>query len=397
MKFYDTCSLIELQDKAFEEPFAISSVTIDELNDIKEDRSKDPHTKHQARHISKALRNNPNDYKTVRFTKDMLPYGIDDINDNRIIACAASLGKDNVEFFTEDTNCFLMARDVFDLSVSSVKDDSDDYTGFTNLELSDEELAKFYSNPTDNKWNIEQNGYVVINNGVDVRKWNGFEFVALKEKIPKTLQFGTVKAKDVYQRMVIDSIYTNKITMIKGHAGTGKTLLALAALWAMLERHEIDTVIVFCNPVAAAYAAKLGFYPGQRDEKLLDSTIGGIFASKLGEKNGVIRCIEDGKLQLIPFADLRGFDTTGMRAGVLIEEAENLDISLMKLALQRIGADSRCIIDGDYEAQVDSEFYAGANNGMRRASKIFRGQSCYGEVELQNIYRSDIARIADNM
>lgn len=100
---------------------------------------------------------------------------------------------------------------------------------------------------------------------------------------------------------------------------------------------------------------------------------------------------------MLPFSDIRGFDASGMRAGVLIEEAENLDISLMKLALQRLGSDSRCIIDGDYKAQVDSEQYAGANNGMRRASKIFRGKQCYGEVELQNIYRSDIAKIAEEM
>ena len=212
-----------------------------------------------------------------------------------------------------------------------------------------------------------------------------------------TEQEALIKAKDIYQRMAIDSIYTNKISMIKGHAGTGKTLLSLAILWSMLEKHEIDKIIIFCNPVATAYSAKLGFYPGSRDDKLLDSTIGSILAAKLGDQQGVVRYIEDGKLQLLPFADMRGFDTSGMKAGVLIEEAENLDISLMKLALQRIGEDSRCIIDGDYEAQVDSEQYAGANNGMRRASKVFRGRSCYGEVELQIIYRSEIARIAEEM
>lgn len=70
-----------------------------------------------------------------------------------------------------------------------------------------------------------------------------------------------------------------------------------------------------------------------------------------------------------------------------------MDISLMKLALQRIGEDSICIIDGDYNAQVDLNQYAGNNNGMRRMSEIFRGHDFYGEVELQNIYRSKIAKI----
>ena len=129
----------------------------------------------------------------------------------------------------------------------------------------------------------------------------------------------------------------------------------------------------------------------------MDSTTGNILSSKLGDSVEVERLIQDGKLQLIPLADLRGFDTTGMKAGILIEEAENLDISLMKLALQRISVDSRCIIDGDYNAQVDMSQYAGLNNGMRRCSQIFRGQHCYGEVELQKIYRSEIAEIAEKM
>jgi predicted ribonuclease YlaK len=48
-------------------------------------------------------------------------------------------------------------------------------------------------------------------------------------------------------------------------------------------------------------------------------------------------------------SDIRGFDTNGMKAGVYITEAQNLDINLIKLALQRIGEDSVCIIDGDFD------------------------------------------------
>ena len=86
-----------------------------------------------------------------------------------------------------------------------------------------------------------------------------------------------------------------------------------------------------------------------------------------------------------------------MHAAVYISEAQNLDIELMKLALQRIGDDSICILDGDSNTQVDSSLYAGMNNGMRRVSEVFRGQDFYGEVTLQNIYRSQIAKIAQLM
>jgi predicted ribonuclease YlaK len=69
----------------------------------------------------------------------------------------------------------------------------------------------------------------------------------------------------------------------------------------------------------------------------------------------------------------------------------------MKLALQRIGEDSICIIDGDAKTQVDDINFAGANNGMRRASKVFRNHNIYGEIELKNIYRSEIGQIAEKM
>ena len=96
-------------------------------------------------------------------------------------------------------------------------------------------------------------------------------------------------------------------------------------------------------------------------------------------------------------SDIRGFDTSGMRAAIYITEAQNLDIELMKLALQRIGDDSICILDGDNQAQVDLSLYAGVNNGMRRVSQVFKGHSFYGEVELKNIHRSKIAKVAENL
>lgn len=69
----------------------------------------------------------------------------------------------------------------------------------------------------------------------------------------------------------------------------------------------------------------------------------------------------------------------------------------MKLALQRIGEDSICIIDGDQKTQVDDVNFEGSNNGMRRLSKIFKGSSLYGEVELKKIHRSKLAELAERL
>jgi len=80
-------------------------------------------------------------------------------------------------------------------------------------------------------------------------------------------------------------------------------------------------------------SARLGFYPGTRNEKLLDSQIGNLLISKIGGRIEVERLIDEEKLILLPMSDIRGYDTTGMKAGIYIAEAQNLDISLMKLAL----------------------------------------------------------------
>jgi phosphate starvation-inducible protein PhoH len=91
--------------------------------------------------------------------------------------------------------------------------------------------------------------------------------------------------------LLADSLANNQITMAKGPAGSGKTYMSLGYLLSLLEKHKIDKIIVFCNTVATKDSAKLGYYPGSRDEKLLDSQIGNLLASKIGSKLEVERMI----------------------------------------------------------------------------------------------------------
>jgi phosphate starvation-inducible protein PhoH len=108
--------------------------------------------------------------------------------------------------------------------------------------------------------------------------------------------------------------------------------VALAFLFDRLEKGIIDRIIIFCNPVAAKDAAKLGFYPGDRVQKLIDSQVGGILSSKLGSTDQVMRYIEQEKIVLMPAADARGYETPP-NSGVYIMEAQNLDITLMKMLI----------------------------------------------------------------
>lgn len=282
---------------------------------------------------------------------------------------------------------------------------NDNYTGWVDADFSEEQLAEFFENPEQNVFNLLTNQYVVITNQTsgnkEIYKWDGTRNVLCKTPTVKSQFFGQVKPYngDIYQKMALDSIMTNQVTMIKGKPGSGKSYLSIGCLMAMLEKHKIEKIIIFANPVSVGDACQLGFYPGSKDEKLLDSQVGNFLKSKLGGEFGVKKLMYDEKLILLPMADVRGVDTSGYDGpvAVYITEAQNFSISLLKLALQRIGEDTPVIIDGDYMTQVDRLQYAGSNNGMRRMSEVFRGYNFYGEVELPNIFRSEVARVADEM
>lgn len=412
INFYDTSSLLLKVDSLFEEniPFAISSITLDELENIKTSSNKDQEVKYAARKLLHMLDENIEKVNIVIYKEKMLAPILDaDLsvtNDSKILACAIDYAKaEKVCFYTNDLALKTIARIFFNDNVASVNEEKeDDYTGFLEVALDNDEMGEFYSNFSENRFNLLPNQYLVVKEKdggeiVDRLCWTGEAYRHLDYQTFNSKWFGDVRPikGDVYQAFAADSLANNQITMLKGPAGSGKTYLALGFLLNRLDKGKLDKIIVFCNTVATKNSAKLGFYPGTRDEKLLDSQIGNLLSSKFGGKIEVERMIQEEKLVLLPMSDIRGYDTTGMRAGIYISEAQNLDISLMKLALQRIGEDSICIIDGDCKTQVDSIEFAGANNGMRRASRIFRGSDIYGEVTLKNIHRSKIAMIAEQM
>ena len=412
--FYDTCSLLNELHSAFENDFFyISSVTLEELENIKTSSSKDQDIKYRARQLLHLLFENKDKYKVVIFQKEweisISNYSyLSDNNDSKIIFSAFITDTEtafDLVFKTDDLCCAALAKQI-GLTVETTYEQMklDNYTGFIEKTISNEELVAFYSKSnleTENHFNLLENQYLIVKdeNGkiADSFKWKNGNYEQVLFPVLKTDMFGMIKPKDEYQKLAIDSLLSNKITVLRGPAGSGKSYLSFAALFQKLEKHEIDKIIIFCNTVATANSAKLGFYPGSRNEKLLDSQIGNFLSSKLGDSVAVERFIAEGKLALLPMSDIRGYDTTGMKAGIYITEAQNLDIELMRLALQRVGEDSICILDGDDQAQVDLSIYGGTNNGLRRVSEIFRGADFYGEVTLQKIHRSRIAELAQLM
>ena len=413
IKFYDTSSLLLKADTLFEdqEKFAISSITLEELEHIKTAANKDADVKYAARKLTHILDTHMGEYDVEIFNEGMekpiAKAGIYINNDAKILACGLSYEKklgfgQHIIFVTNDI-CLKHLASLFFKSVESVDEDHDDYLGFKDVTMNEDEMTEFYTRQEENLYNLLINEYLIIRNAdgeiVDRLCWTEAGYRHLDYATFSSKWFGDVKPMkgDVYQAFVADSFANNKITLVKGPAGSGKTYLSLAYLMHKLEKNKIDKIIIFCNTVATKDSAKLGYYPGTRDEKLLDSQIGNLLVSKFGGRCEVERMIQEEKLILLPMSDVRGYDTSGMRAGVYISEAQNMSINLMKLALQRIGEDSVCIIDGDCKTQVDDIQFAGSNNGMKRVSKVFRGEDIYGEITLQNIHRSKIGRIAERM
>lgn len=412
--FYDTCSLLSLQNEVFKtnNKFYVSSITFHELENIKTSAQKDEEVKYNARVLLQLFQKYEGCYEIVLFTDSMnkilKKYDLPDNNDSKIIACAIWIQKklkQDILFCTEDLLCRSIAKSVGLNTQLTSAEMEDPYKGFKTVYLDDEALAQFYIEMgfNRNEFKLLENEYLIIKDKnykiVDKYKWKDNQYVKIPFQKLESKMFGKVVPKDgdIYQQLAMDSLVNNQITLLRGPAGSGKSYLAFAHLFSLLERGTIDKIIVFCNTVATKGSAKLGYYPGSRTEKLLDSQIGNLLSSKLGDSSSAEDLIAKGKLILLPLSDIRGFDTTGMNAAVYITEAQNMDIELMKLALQRIGEDSICILDGDDKCQVDMSMYSGKNNGMRRVSEVFRGKDIYGEIELQKIYRSKIADIAERL
>lgn len=408
--FLDTNVLIENPDYFSDVEFVISDKTLFELEEIKSSRSKADDVRSAARKAIRFLNDHKDRYEVIVYNNSIRElinsYNIPETPDNIICACASwySTNVIPIKFITFDVGCEVIASKIFGLNVERIKiKESENYTGFKEVIMSNEEMAYFYEHQDENIYNLLTNQYIIIKNIdneiVDSYRWDGVSYQQNKIGNIKSDFYGAVKPYkgDIYQQCLLNSFINNRITMVRGKAGTGKTWCTIGYCMYLLEKKKIDKIIFFTNTQPTLNTATIGFLPGTRDQKLAESSVGNILASKLGDSFILEKLMSEGKILLLPMCDIRGFDTTNMNAAVVITEAQNLDIYLMKLALQRIGNDSICIIDGDYNAQVDKEIYAGKNNGMRRLSEVFRGQDFYGEVELQNIYRSKIAELAEQL
>lgn len=272
-------------------------------------------------------------------------------------------------------------------------------SGIRTVKVDDATLAEFMQTKTlFCAVPFVMNEYLVMEfNGelVGPYRWNGNGFVEVPYQKFSSMHFGEIKPKnkDPYQMAYMDSLDRNQLTFCTGPAGSGKTQLALGYAFQQLEKGKLDRIVIFCNPMIASQATRLGFLPGTRDEKLLESSIGSILMSKLGGRTEVERLIQSEELILMPMGDCRGYEAPD-NSFVYFTEAQNTSRYLMQLFLQRQNDNSKICVEGDTK-QVDSSSFENGLNGLTKAIEVFRGEDYAGHVRLENIYRGRIARRAE--
>jgi phosphate starvation-inducible PhoH-like protein len=184
-------------------------------------------------------------------------------------------------------------------------------------------------------------------------------------RITKHQQNRSFKPKNPSQERYLNKIQNNTITFGIGPAGTGKTFVAAMAAAAAFNSGEVEKIII-TRPVVEA-GEQLGFLPGDMKEKYGPYVQPFVEAlSRVMGTGHVTALLENGKIEFLPLAFMRGhsWDNTF----VVLDEAQNVTSTQMKLFLTRIGQGTKVIIDGDI-TQKDINVF-GLDDALHRLAKV---------------------------
>ena len=340
---------------------------------------------------------------------DNQPYGIDlNTTDNRILALAyahMNHGQTPVILVTKDLNLRIKA-DVLGLAAEDFYSDKVDYHqlygGVTELYLSYEEIDRFY-----------QEGYLDYRNGdlcphqfciLKVGESSSKSALARYSnlRLHKLTHDGKavygIKALNKEQKFALDLLLDESIQVVTlvGKAGTGKTIMALAAgLEKVLEGGGRYNRILITRPIVPL-GNDLGYLPGDKEDKIrpwMQPIYDNLeyLCNEHIQPNGCIDyLIANGKIELEALTYIRGRSIP--KQFIICDESQNLSPHVIKTILTRVGRGSKIIFTGDPE-QIDHPYLDASSNGLSYLVEKIKAEEISGHITLIKGERSGIAEL----
>jgi PhoH-like ATPase len=337
--------------------------------------------------------------------------------DHRILAiaeyvCTANKDK-TVVLITKDINLRMKAKSLGiiaqDYENDKVANIDDLYKGIRILEgVNQESISKLYEIPegvNSSEFNLEP---ALTGHQFFIMKNNGSSALAHYNPVNKTLSrvikqttYG-IDPRNAEQTFAIEALSNPDIQLVSltGKAGTGKTLLALAAA---LQQHKRYKQIFLARPIVPLANRDLGFLPGDVKEKmdpymqpLYDNltVIKHKFSHQSPEFLRINDMMKEDKLVITPLAYIRGRSLSSIF--FIVDEAQNLTPHEIKTIITRAGEGTKMVFTGDIE-QIDSPYLDIASNGLSYLSDKMKDQDIFAHVNLVKGERSFLAELASKL
>lgn len=221
------------------------------------------------------------------------------------------------------------------------------------------------------------------------------------ERVEKDYTYG-IKPKNAEQAFAVNALMNDnvKLVVLQGVAGTGKTLLALAAA---LEQHKNFQQIILARPLIPLSNRDIGFLPGDANDKispymepLWDNLkfIKNQFGENERKHKAILEMQESGKIMITPLAFIRGRSLSNII--FIVDEAQNLTPHEVKTIITRAGEGTKIIFTGDVH-QIDTPYLDENSNGLAYLIDRIKGQPLFAHVKLEKGERSELANLANDL
>ena len=285
------------------------------------------------------------------------------------------------------------------------------YTGFVIQPFDDEVIDRYYSGEEiflrEDEINVKMhpNQYVMMVSNANEKKSALARFKShyepLKNIVHKKLPDWKIDARNKEQAFAIDMLMDPNIKIISlvGRAGSGKTLLAIAAglqqtIGLRSEQNHYSRLIV-SRPVQPL-GKDIGFLPGTMEEKMLPwlMPIQDNLKFLMGDRTSLEMYMEKGKIEIEALTYIRGRSISN--AFIVIDEAQNLTKHEIKTIITRIGEGTKIILTGDVE-QIDNVYVNETSNGLAHAVEKFKEYQISGHMTFKKGERSELATLASKV